>query len=94
MTEPINPTASAVRELRTGMKRTQGWMAARLGVDKGTVHRFEKGKLMPSSRLLMKMARIAINNGRQEVAARLVEPVGVELEVHSDCLMDGIRRAA
>ncbi len=47
-----------IHEARKGANLTQGELAAKMGTDTNSVHRWEAGKVMPSAQVLLSILRI------------------------------------
>ena len=58
MSSPTQRPTKTLRELREAQGWTQGELAERLGVDAGTVGKWERGRTRPRLGYLLSMARL------------------------------------
>ncbi len=65
MRTPKAPTPGYIRTLREALGLTQAQLAARIGVDKMTVARWEWGKLRPRAKAAAALGKLRRNAGRR-----------------------------
>jgi transcriptional regulator with XRE-family HTH domain len=86
--------AVALRELRLYLELSGAEMAKRLNLDRTTVWSYENNQLNFGHAALLRLARVASDNGRPDLACVFLEPITLPLGVSPQYVVDGMRRAA